>query len=79
MLDGSNNGTWGGGYGYGVHKFSGTEPPTQHNVAATPEFLQGVPEAYTITSKGLAMCADPSNNGVGQPFADFFYNHQRIF
>ncbi|MGB4123495.1 MAG: T9SS type A sorting domain-containing protein [Bacteroidales bacterium] len=71
VLDGSNNGTW-GGYGYGVHKFSGTEPPTQYNVAATPEFLQGVPEAYTITSKGLAMCADPSNNGVGQPFADFF-------
>ncbi|MBE0638343.1 MAG: T9SS type A sorting domain-containing protein [Bacteroidales bacterium] len=69
VLDGSNNGTW-GGYGYGVHQFTTAEPPTQHNVAATPEWLQGVPEAYTITSQGLAICVDPTNNGVALPYED---------
>ncbi len=72
VLDGSNGGTW-GGYGYGAHRFGSTDDPTQTNVAAVlPDFPQGVPEAYTITSQGLAICADPSNNGVALPYADFF-------
>ncbi|NCC72049.1 MAG: T9SS type A sorting domain-containing protein [Sphingobacteriia bacterium] len=70
VLDGSNGGTW-GGYGYGSHQFGTTELPTQHNVAATPDWLQGVPEAFTITSQGLAICVDPTNNGVGQPYQDY--------
>ncbi len=78
VLDGSNGGTW-GGYGYGAHKFSTAEPPTQHNVAATPEFLQGVPDAFTITRQGLAVCVDPTNNGVGQPYQDFMVITQGPF
>lgn len=69
-LDASNGTTW-GGYGYGAHKFTTNATPSQHNVPATPEFLQGVPDTYTITRQGMAICVDPSNNGVGVPYADF--------
>lgn len=58
-LDGTNGGTW-GGYGFGAQQFSAALNPTQHNLETEGEFLQGVPSAYTITSQGLAVCADPA-------------------
>jgi hypothetical protein len=69
-LDGTNGGTW-GGYGFGSHQFSTAEPPTQHGLSTSGDFLQGVPSAYTISSQGLAICVDPAKVGSTTPYTDF--------
>nr|NQU92218.1 T9SS type A sorting domain-containing protein [Bacteroidota bacterium] len=58
-LDASNGDTW-GGYAFGTQQFASTTAPIQHNLATEGDFLQGVPSAYTITSQGLAIGADPA-------------------
>lgn len=69
-LDGSNGGTW-GGYSFGTHQFSTTSAPTQHVLASSGSFLQGVPSAYTITSQGMAICVDAAKVDSYLSYTDY--------
>lgn len=67
-LEGSND-IW-GGYGCGAHQFSTMEEPTQNAFSTQGDFLQGVPAAFTITTQGLAIAADPAKVGSTTPYTD---------
>ena len=59
-LDGSTgSGTW-GGYAYGTQMFANSSGPSQHNLTSEGQFMQEVPDSYTITSQGLAVAIEAS-------------------
>lgn len=70
-LDGSSgSGSW-GGYAFGTHMFTGSQAPTINSTTSGDEYVQDVPDTYSISSQGLAIAAD-----VMEP--DFIYSDEMI-
>ncbi|MDP2722506.1 MAG: T9SS type A sorting domain-containing protein [Bacteroidales bacterium] len=62
-LDQSNGGSW-GGYGYGSNVLNETDPPapSQVNLTTGGGYYRLIPDALTVTTKGVSWYVEPSTD-----------------
>ncbi len=65
----NTNGNW-GGYGYGSNPLTATDPatPSQVNLHSGGDFWRLIPDAYTVTSKGVTWYVDGNYEGADYTF-----------